>query len=129
MADISFPCIQRENVLRATVAAFSPTSQWALSSGFSDILEDIYGFEASEGFILDVTDKIIPKIEEWQNRLLSEVYPVLYIDAIHYSAGDNGVVRKLAAYGIRGISNDGHKEVLNIEVSKNESSNEVARKV
>jgi transposase-like protein len=43
---------------------------------------DIYGFDVSEGFISDVTDKIIPAIEEWQNRPLSSVYPVLYIDAM-----------------------------------------------
>lgn len=61
-------------------------------------LEDIYGFEASEGFISDVTDKIMPQIEEWQNRPLSEVYPVLYIDAIHYSVRDNGIIRKLISY-------------------------------
>lgn len=61
----------------------------------SNTLEDIYGFEASEGFISDVTDKIMPQIEDWQNRPLSEIYPVLYIDAIHYSVRDNGVIRKL----------------------------------
>ena len=44
----------------------------------SDTLQDIYGFEASEGFISDVTDKILPQIEEWQNRPLEEVYPVIY---------------------------------------------------
>ena len=88
----------------------------------SDTLEDIYGFEASEGFISDVTDKIMPQIEDWQNRPLSEVYPVLYIDAIHYSVRDNGVIRKLAAYVIPGINPDGRKEVLTIEVGENESS-------
>ena len=88
----------------------------------SDTLEDIYRFEASEGFISDVTDKIMPQIEDWQNRPLSEVYPVLYIDAIHYSVRDNGVIRKLAAYVILGIIQDGYKEVLTIEVGENESS-------
>ena len=88
----------------------------------SDTLEDIYGFEASEGFISDVTDKILPQIEDWQNRPLSEVYPVLYIDAIHYSVRDEGVIRKLAAYVILGLNADGHKEVLAIEVGENESS-------
>lgn len=34
----------------------------------SDSLEDIYGFEASEGFISDVTDKIIPQIEDWHRE-------------------------------------------------------------
>ena len=88
----------------------------------SDTLEDIYGFEASESFISDVTDKILPQIEDWQNRPLSEVYPVLFIDAIHYSVRDNGVIRKLAAYVILGINLDGKKEVLTIEIGENESA-------
>ena len=88
----------------------------------SDTLEDIYGFEASESFISDVTDKIMPEIEDWQNKPLSEVYPVLFIDAIHYSVRDNGVIRKLAAYVILGINNEGHKEVLTIEIGENESA-------
>ena len=88
----------------------------------SDTLEEIYGFEASEGFISDVTDKILPQIEDWQNRPLSEVYPVIFIDAIHYSVRDNGVIRKLAAYVILGINLEGRKEVLTIQVGENESS-------
>lgn len=88
----------------------------------SDTLEDIYGFEASEGFISDVTDKILPQIEDWQNRPLSEVYPVVFIDAIHYSVRDNGVIRKLAAYVILGINQEGRKEVLTIQVGENESA-------
>lgn len=36
----------------------------------------------------DVTDKILPQIEDWQNRPLDEVYPIVYIDAIHYSVRD-----------------------------------------
>ena len=88
----------------------------------SDTLEDIYGFEASEGFISDVTDKILPQIEDWQNRPLSEVYPVVFIDAIHYSVRDNGIIRKLAAYVILGINPEGRKEVLTIQVGENESS-------
>lgn len=40
----------------------------------SETLEDIYGFEASESFISDVTDKILPQSEDWQNRQRS-VFP------------------------------------------------------
>ena len=88
----------------------------------SDTLEDIYGFEASEGFISDVTDKILPQIEEWQHRPLEDVYPVIFIDAIHYSVRDNGIIRKLAAYIILGITCSGHKEVLSIQIGENESA-------
>ena len=88
----------------------------------SDTLMDIYGFEASEGFISDVTDKLLPQIEEWQTRPLDTVYPVIFIDAIHYSVRDNRVIRKLAAYVMLGISVEGKKEVLTIQVGENESS-------
>lgn len=88
----------------------------------SDTLMDIYGFEASEGFISDVTDKILPQIEDWQNRPLSAVYPVVFIDAIHYSVRDNNTIRKLAAYVILGINCEGMKEVLSIQIGENESA-------
>jgi putative transposase len=88
----------------------------------SDMIEDIYGFEVSEGMVSDVTDKLLPQIEEWQNRPLSEVYPVVFIDAVHFSVRDDGMIRKLAAYVVLGINSDGRKEVLSIEVGENESS-------
>ena len=88
----------------------------------SDTIQDIYGFETSESFISDVTDKILPQIEDWQNRPLNDVYPIVYIDAIHYSVRSEGVIRKLAAYVILGINTDGKKEVLTISIGDNESS-------
>ena len=88
----------------------------------SDTIEDIYGFDVSEGFISDVTDKILPQIEEWRSRPLDDVYPVIYIDAIHYSVRDNGVIVKKAAYVILGLTTDGHKEVLTLAIGENESA-------
>ena len=88
----------------------------------SETIEDIYGFEVSEGTVSDITDKLLPKIEEWQNRPLSAVYPIVFIDAVHFSVRDDGVIRKLAAYVVLGINEDGKKEVLTIAVGENESS-------
>ena len=88
----------------------------------SETIEDIYGFEVSEGMVSDITDKLLPKIEEWQNRPLSAVYPVVFIDAVHFSVRDDGVIRKLAAYVVLGINEDGKKEVLTIMIGENESS-------
>lgn len=88
----------------------------------SETIEDIYGFETSESFISNVTDKLLPQIEDWQNRPLSDIYPVVFIDAIHYSVRDNGVIRKLAAYVVLGINSEGKKEVLTISIGENESS-------
>lgn len=88
----------------------------------SDTINDIYGFEASEGFISDVTDKILPQIEEWQNRPLSPVYPIIFIDAIHFSVREDSVVHKVAAYVVLGINLEGKKEVLSLVIGENESS-------
>jgi transposase-like protein len=88
----------------------------------SEMVEDIYGFEISEGMVSDITDKLLPQIEEWQNRPLSDVYPIIFIDAIHFSVRDDGIIRKLAAYVVLGINGDGYKEILTIEVGENESS-------
>lgn len=88
----------------------------------SSIVDDIYGFEMSDGMVSDITDKIIPKIEEWQNRPLSEVYPIVFIDCIHFSVRDEHIVKKLAAYIILGVNSEGYKEVLSITVGENESA-------
>lgn len=88
----------------------------------SEIIEDIYGFEVSEGMVSDITDRLLPEIEEWQNRPLAEVYPILFIDAVHFSVKDNNIIRKLAAYVILGINHEGKKEVLTIQVGETESS-------
>ena len=88
----------------------------------SETIEDIYGFEVSEGMVSDITDKLLPKIEDWQNRPLSTVYPIVFIDAVHFSVRDDGVIRKLAAYVVLGINEDGKKEVLTITIGENESS-------
>lgn len=88
----------------------------------SQQIEEIYGFECSESFISDVTDKVLQDIEDWQNRPLDEIYPILFIDAIHFSVRDDNIIRKLAAYVIMGINCDGMKEVISLEIGENESS-------
>ena len=88
----------------------------------SDQIEDIYGFDVSEGFVSDVTDRLLPQIEEWQRRPLSEIYPIVFIDAIFYSVRTEGIVKKLAVYVVLGINMAGSKEVLGLYVGCNESS-------
>lgn len=78
----------------------------------SETIEDIYGFEVSEGMVSNITDKLLPQIEEWQNRPLASVYPIVFIDAVHFSVRDEGVIKKLAAYVVLGINEDGKKRFL-----------------
>ena len=88
----------------------------------SDQIEEIYGFECSEGFISDVTDKILQEIDDWQNRPLDEIYPVLFIDAVHFSVREDNRIRKLAAYVILSLTLDGRKDVISLQIGENESS-------
>ncbi|MEE1039017.1 MAG: IS256 family transposase [Eubacterium sp.] len=88
----------------------------------SEQIEEIYGFECSEGFISNVTDKILGEIDDWQKRPLDSVYPILYIDAVHFSVREDNIIKKLAAYVIMGINADGFKDVLSIQIGENESS-------
>lgn len=88
----------------------------------SEQIEDIYGFDVSEGMVSDVTNKLLPEIEDWQHRPLSRIYPVVFIDAVHFSVRDNNVIKKLAAYVILGINEDGLKEVISLQIGQNESS-------
>lgn len=88
----------------------------------SETIENIYGFEASDGMVSDITDRLLPQIEDWQKRPLDEVYPIVFIDAVHFSVRDNGQIRKLAAYVILAVSLTGHKEVVSIHIGENEST-------
>ena len=72
--------------------------------------------------ISDITDKIIPEIQEWQKRKLDQVYPIIFIDATHFSVRSNGSVVKKAAYIVLGISKERKKEVLSITNGENESA-------
>lgn len=78
----------------------------------SEQIEEIYGFECSESFISDVTDKILQDIDDWQNRPLDEIYPIMFIDAVHFSVREDNRIKKLAAYVILAITLDGRKDVM-----------------
>lgn len=88
----------------------------------SEQIEEIYGFECSEGFISDVTDKILQEIEDWQNRPLDDIYPVMFIDAVHFSVREDNRIKKLAAYVILAITLEGKKDVISLQIGENESS-------
>jgi transposase-like protein len=59
--------------------------------------------------MVSITNKLLPKIEEWQKRLYHSIYHIVFIDAVNFSMRDN-VIGKLAAYTILGINDEGHKE-------------------
>ncbi len=85
-------------------------------------IQDIYGIEVSATMVSNITDQIIPEIKEWQERTLDEVYPFVFIDAVHFSVREDNRVVKKAAYIVLGINSEGYKDVMGIYIGENESS-------
>lgn len=87
-----------------------------------DQLHDLYGIELSADMVSKITDKILPEIKEWQSRPLEPVYPFIFMDAIHYKIREDGRIMNRAAYVVLGVTLDGNKDILSINIGANESS-------
>ncbi len=77
-----------------------------------DMLHEAYGVEVSAATISTVTDKVWTVVEAWQNRPLSAIYPIVYLDAIHLKLRRDGKVVTTAVYIVLGVDLDGHRDVL-----------------
>jgi putative transposase len=87
-----------------------------------DHLQQLYGIEVSPTLISNVTNKIVPLIQEWQNRPLQGVYAVVFLDAIHFKVKQDGAIVNKAAYMVIGIDLDGNKDVLGMWIGEHESA-------
>jgi len=76
------------------------------------LLEETYGLELSAAAISQITDKVWPLVEEWQNRPLEECYPLLFLDCIHIKLKRDGRIQNTAIYTVLAISLTGHKDIL-----------------
>ncbi|CDX02967.1 Transposase, mutator type [Desulfitobacterium hafniense] len=87
-----------------------------------DHMRDIYGIDVSAGMVSKVTDKIMPLVTEWQARPLERIYPIVFLDAIHFKVRKENRIVSKAAYSVLGINMAGLKEVLGIWIGENESA-------
>lgn len=85
-------------------------------------IQDLYGIEVSSTMVSNITDQILPKIKEWQNRPLESIYPICFVDAVHFSVREESSVVKKATYIVLGINEYGEKDVLGIWIGENESA-------
>lgn len=98
---------------------------YGLGMSYTDIrshLKEMYDFDVSEGTLTSITDQILPAIKEWQNRPLESIYPVVWLDAMHYKVRDEGVVKSKAVYSVLGVNMEGEKDVLGVYLGANESA-------
>lgn len=87
-----------------------------------DQMHRIYGIDVSPEMVSRITDKILPLAKEWQNRPLSQLYPVIFLDGVMFSVRQDGLVVKKTAYVVFAINLEGRKEVLGIWIGEAESS-------
>lgn len=81
-----------------------------------------YGLEVSPDLISTVTDEVLAEVEQWQQRPLEAIYPIVYFDALWLNSRDEGTVRNKAVYLALGIRSDGRKEVLGLWIERTEGA-------
>src|SRR5690625_5208003 len=87
----------------------------------SSTIEDIYGFSVSHDMISDITDTVIPELEEWQTRPLSNCYAFLFVDCMFTTIRNEYETKKYAVYTILGYTMEGKKDVLGLWLNETES--------
>jgi transposase-like protein len=85
-------------------------------------IKQLYDVEISNEFVSNVTNRIMPMVNDWQTRPLERVYSFVFMDAIHYKVHDEKRVVNKAAYVALGVNMGGEKEVLGIWIGQAESS-------
>ncbi len=87
-----------------------------------DHLREIYGAEIPQSLISKITDKILPAVNEWQNRPLASIYPIIYFDGIVFNSRKDSQIINKCVYSVLGIDMEGQKDILGIWISENESA-------
>ena len=88
----------------------------------SEQIKNLYDVEISAETVSNITNRILPLVNEWQNRPLEKTYSFIFMDAIHYKVREDKQIVVKAAYVVIGVNLDGYKEVLGIWIGANESS-------
>lgn len=85
-------------------------------------IHDLYGVDISPAMISKITDKVIEAAIAWQNRPLEAVYPIVYMDAIHFKVREEHKIISKAAYICMALDMKGHKDILGIWVGEQEGA-------
>jgi putative transposase len=87
-----------------------------------EYVQEMYAMEVSSGTVNAITDKLLPELKAWQERPLEAVYPLVWLDAIHYKIKENGRYIQKAVYTILGLNIEGKKELLGLYLSETEGA-------
>ncbi|MDH5728788.1 MAG: IS256 family transposase [Gammaproteobacteria bacterium] len=98
---------------------------FALGTSYQDIrshIEQMYDMSLSNGTLNAITDKLLPDLQAWRERDLDAIYPIVWLDAIHYKIKENGRYLSKAVYTILGLTIEGKKELLGLYLADQEGA-------
>lgn len=105
-------------------------SLYSTGNSISDIqhqLRQIYGIEYSAGSISMVTDRVMEELLDWQQRPLSSLYVIIYLDAIHFKIREDGQVQTQAVYTVFGVDVNGNRDILGLYLGDQEGAHQWGR--
>lgn len=85
-------------------------------------IDELYGVDISPAMISKITDKVIETAIAWQNRPLEAVYPIVYMDAVHFKVKEEHRIVSKAAYICMALDMRGHKDILGIWIGEQEGA-------
>lgn len=115
---------KRETVLADNIAP-KIIGLYGLGMSFRDIsdhIKEMYDVDISHDTLSEITDRVIPQVREWQSRPLESVYPIVWLDAIHYKVREGGKVVTRAIYNVLAINAEGYKDLIGMYVSESEGA-------
>ena len=101
---------KRSNELERKITALY--AKGTTTRDIQEMIADLYGVEITAATVSAITDKVWPLVEEWQNRPLAALYPIVYLDALHLKLRREGRIENVAVYIVLAVDTDGHKDVL-----------------
>ena len=119
------PQLVKKNQTRFTSMDDKILSLYARGMTTRDIVDsfkEMYNADISATLISKVTNAVIEEVNEWQNRALDSIYPIVYLDCIVVKIRqDNRVINK-AVFLALAINLDGEKELLGLWFAENEGA-------
>jgi len=119
------PQIVKKGQTRLTAMDDQILALYARGMSTRDIVatfKDLYDADVSPSLISRVTDSVLEQVEQWQNRELDSLYPIVYLDCIVLKIRENKRVIKRSMYVALGVNLDGHKELLGLWLADTEGA-------
>lgn len=88
------------------------------------MLKKMYGVDYPRTAITAVTERVWPKINEWQQRSLQCCYAIVYLDGIYFKVKEDGQFQDMTVYSVYGVDVEGNRDCLGIYLQRRECASE-----